>query len=300
MRYAIDLPPFGPLADIRLLAEVANEAEQAGWDGFFLWDHLVREQAMDVPDTWVALTAIALRAPRLTIGPIVTPLPRRRPAMLARETTTLDRLTDGRFILGVGQGGGATEWENLGEVANLKTRAAMLDEGLDLLTKFWSGQPFTHSGAHYTAHGDADPAGHVGDIQFLPTPIQQPRIPIWVAGAWPNKAPFRRAARWDGVVPLNATQSFGEMMSPEQTAEIATYIHSQRPPELRGQPFDIAHWGVTSGADLAADRATVFQYAEVGVTWWRENINPWRFGWSGAGEWPLAAMRNRIRRGPPV
>jgi alkanesulfonate monooxygenase SsuD/methylene tetrahydromethanopterin reductase-like flavin-dependent oxidoreductase (luciferase family) len=185
MQYALDLPPFGELADARALAALAHEAEDAGWDGFFIWDHIQTEPSMPVADPWVALSALAMTTERIRLGALVTPLPRRRPWKLARETVTLDRLSNGRLILGVGIG--SDHWHHelstFGEPVDDQTRAAMLDEGLEVLTGLWSGEPFSHQGQHYT----------VQSARFLPMPVQSPRIPIWVAGIWPRKAPLRRA-----------------------------------------------------------------------------------------------------------
>ncbi|HSB02371.1 MAG TPA: LLM class flavin-dependent oxidoreductase, partial [Anaerolineales bacterium] len=182
MKYGLYLPNFGAFADARLLANLARDAEQAGWDGFFLWDHIARPWVTQVVDTWVALSAIALNTTTIRFGPLVTPLPRRRPWKLARETASLDQLSAGRLILGIGTGGIGglvKEWENFGEELDLRTRAEMLDEGLDILTGLWSGKPFAYTGRHY----------QVKDTEFIPAPIQSPRVPIWVAGNWPHKAP---------------------------------------------------------------------------------------------------------------
>src|SRR5579884_2737980 len=161
MRFGLTLPNFGPYADARLLASLAREAEAAGWQGFFLWDHVLFGD-QPVVDPWVALTAIALATERLWLGPLVTPLPRRRPVKLARETVSLDHLSGGRLVLGVGLGDGPWEWEQLGEPASLRARAALLDEGLELLTRLWSGEPVRHHGAAYTVEvvppGAAAPA----------------------------------------------------------------------------------------------------------------------------------------------
>src|SRR5919202_2507053 len=195
MRYGVTVPNFGECCDPRTLADIAREAEAAGWDGFFLWDHV---QLMPTPtvDPWVALTAIALATRRIRIGPMVTPVPRRRPIKLARETVSLDHLSDGRLILGVGIGGGPWEWDYFGEESDLRTRGAMLDEALELLTRIWTGQPVLHEGRFYRVRGDFGPGRpEVNPTPLLPRPRQSPRIPIWVAGTWPKKPPFRRAAR---------------------------------------------------------------------------------------------------------
>jgi alkanesulfonate monooxygenase SsuD/methylene tetrahydromethanopterin reductase-like flavin-dependent oxidoreductase (luciferase family) len=192
MKYGLNLPNGGACGDARTLAEFAHLAEEAGWDGVFLEDYIVWQSHQDVPtyDPWVALAAMALRTERIRLGTQVTPLPRRRPWKLARETVTLDHLSNGRLILGVGLGdptdGNFNQFE---EVTDLKARARMLDEALDVLVGLWSGEPFSYRGEYY----------HVDEITLLPRPVQTPRIPIWVGGGWPLKGPARRAARWDGA-----------------------------------------------------------------------------------------------------
>jgi hypothetical protein len=125
--------------------------------------------------------------------------------------------------------------------------------------------------------------------------VQQPRIPIWVAGQWPNKAPFRRAARWDGVFPLNR-DDFMNDLSPQQFREIGSYIRSQRSTEA---PFELVLKRNKLAKDRGEDLAAAAAYEQAGVTWWLEGISPWRFGWQGSGGWPLAAMQDRILSGPP-
>jgi len=289
MRFAVTLPHFGPYADARLLSEMALEAEQAGWDGFFIWDHISWGMSgTPMVDPWVALTAVAMTTSRVRFGPMVTPLPRRRPTKVARETVSLDRLSGGRLIQGVGIGEGEDEWQNLGDEGDPKVRGAMLDEALDLLVKLWSGQAVDHEGAFYTVRHSI----------YLPTPVQQPRIPIWVAGKWPNKRPFLRAARWDGVVPLKQGGTMGEVMTPGDLREVRDYVLEHRSVEA---PFDVVVGGHTSGKDRADDAGIVAPYIEVGATWWVEDISPWTSaGWSWGAPWPLDAMRERIRSGPPV
>src|SRR5579884_3931949 len=145
MRYALNLPAFGEFADVRVLAALAREAEDAGWDGFFIWDHIQSERGRSVADPWVALAAIAVKTERIRIGALVTPLPRRRPWKFARETATLDHLSGGRLIVGVGIGGEwYREYSAFGEPVDDKTHAAQLDEGLDVLVGLWSGEPFSY------------------------------------------------------------------------------------------------------------------------------------------------------------
>ena len=192
------LAPFDELVDPRLLAELADSAETRGWDGLFLWDHVVyRAPVRAVADPWVALSAIAAATTRLRLGPMITPLSRRRVHKLARETVTLDHLSAGRLTLGVGLGSDRSgELGPFGEVVDPRERARLLDQGLDRLSQFWGGE-------------------------FQPRPVQQPRIPVWVAARWPNRRPVRRAVRWDGLFPI-------ELPGPAQLAELADEIGQER------------------------------------------------------------------------
>ncbi len=284
MRYAIYTPNFGPYASPADLAAMAREAEAAGWDGFFLWDH-VAGWPQPTFDPWITLTAIALATKRLRIGTTVTPLPRRRPWQLARETASLDRLSGGRLTLSVGVGLGDAEWGDLGEQADIKKRGAMLDEGLDVLTGLWSGEPFSYTGEHY----------QLINAHFLPTPLQRPRPPVWVGGFWPNKAPFRRMARWNGMFPLF------EEWEPEKVLpllrEAIAFVQAQRSDPTA--PFDLAVTGVTPGDAPAAAAEIVAAYADAGATWWLEGIAPYRLGLDFDADWPLEAFYERIRQGPP-
>jgi len=206
VKHAIDVPPFGELADPRVLAELAAAAEERGWDGFFVWDHIVyRAPVRAVADPWVALAAVACATSRLRIGPLITPLSRRRVHKLARETVTLDLLSSGRLTLGVGLGSARNgELEPFGEVADPRERARLLDQGLDDLIGYWAGE-------------------------FQPVPVQRPRIPVWVAAEWPHRRPVRRALRWDGLFPTH-------LPGPEALAELASEIRASRP---AGDPFDL-------------------------------------------------------------
>jgi alkanesulfonate monooxygenase SsuD/methylene tetrahydromethanopterin reductase-like flavin-dependent oxidoreductase (luciferase family) len=288
IRYGVYVPQFGPYADVQLLAELAYEAEEAGWDGFFLWDQVSKTTLTPtfdpMIDPWIAMAAIALRTKTLRLGPLVTLLPRRRPWMLARETVTLDHLSHGRLVLGVGSGGGYYDFEALGEPTDPKILAALLDEGLEVLAGLWSGEPYHHEGTYY----------HIKEAQFLPRPVQSPRIPVWVAGMWPAKAPFRRAVRWDGVAPIGRDLPLNAMLSSQEIREIVQYIEAQ--PGYT-TPFEVVHSGILAGTDRVADRALVAEYEDAGVTWWAEKILPER--WGSWAEWPLDAMRAHIRQGPP-
>lgn len=288
MHFGILLPPFGPCADLTTLAALAADAEEAGWEGFFLWDDVTIGDPIPVADPWIAMAAIALRTRTLRLGALVTPLARRRPWKVARETITLDHLSQGRLIVGVGLGASPSEFDDLGEEPDPKVRAALLDESLDILSGLWSGGPFQYEGTHY----------HIRKAQFLPPPVQRPSIPIWVGGFWPRKAPFRRAARWNGVFPLGQDIPFTEMLPPEEVRAMRSFVHEQRAQAgLANKPFDVIHSGISSGTDQMADHALIQIYAAAGVTWWLEHLLPER--WDSGDDWPLEAMRQRICQGPP-
>lgn len=243
MRTAVFLPPFDELADPRVVARLAAEAEQAGWDGFFVWDHVAyREPVRAVADPWVVLAAVAAATERVRLGPMVTPLPRRRPVVVARQVATLDLLAQGRLTLGVGIGGdGAGELSATGEQLDAKVRGVMLDEALEVLARAWTGKRVDHRGEHYT----------VDRLTLLPTPVQRPGPPVWVAVRYGNRAPLRRAARHDGVFPI-------EVDAPDQLAEIVADVQELRDPALGG--FDVAVGG-RPGVDPRP-------WAAAGATWW--------------------------------
>jgi alkanesulfonate monooxygenase SsuD/methylene tetrahydromethanopterin reductase-like flavin-dependent oxidoreductase (luciferase family) len=289
MKFAINMPNWPGSPDISLFADLAVAAEAAGWDGFFLWDHVFH--LFPVIDPWMALTAMALRTSRIKLGTMVTPLPRRRPIKLARETITLDHLSQGRLILGVGIGEMPWEWDYLGEEPSLKVRGDMLDEGLELLTACWRGGEIHHRGDHYRMAADPNP---YGELFFDLPAYQQPRIPVWVAGFWPRKRPFRRAARWDGIVPLKL--GLEEPLTPADVQELQAYIQEHRQSDA---PFDIAPtvWSPDEPGKAAEQAA---EYAAAGATWLIDSLDGERFGWAGGDKpWPLAEMRARIQQGPP-
>ncbi len=276
MRYAISIPNIGnEFANPHFAAELALEAEIAGWDGFFVWDHIGADWNWQISDPWIMLAAIAVRTTRLILGPMVTPLPRRRPWKVAREAVTLDHLSHGRLCLGVGIGTDAeNEYSCFGESSDDKLHGAMLDEGLAVLDGLWRGTPFSYVGQHY----------HITNAHFLPTPLQQPRIPIWVAGIWPRKRPFRRAALWDGVVPLGRDGA----LTPDDIRALRAYIQQHQTDD---RPFDVLHSGETAGNNRAGDAEVTAAYAAAGVTWWIESLTNWRAS--------IDEQRERVRRGPP-
>ena len=291
-RRGLFVAPFGPLADARVVGDLAATAEAVGWDGFFVWDHLqYGERVAEVADVWTCCAAVALRTERLLLGPMVTPLARRRPWQVARQAVSLDLLSNGRFVLGVGLGGGEPwDFDWFGEEPDLRTRAAALDEALDVITGLWTGEPFSYAGEHFRIE---EP------VTFRPRPTSGSRIPIWVGGIWPHRAPLRRAARWDGM----AIIKLGEPMSPAEVAEASGYVREHR---RATSDFDVVASGPTgpgSGPDQEADRRRLEEYAAAGATWWLEDVSPWRFGADFENAWraeDTEAMVRRVEAGPPV
>jgi probable F420-dependent oxidoreductase len=281
MRFALDMPNFAEFANPATIVALAEDAEAAGWDGFFIWDHINPFGEMPVPmaDPWVLLAAVAQATERIKLGTAVTPVPRRRPWVLARQTATLDCLSGGRLMLGVGLGEpGETEFTAFGEEADIRVRAQKLDEGLAILAGLWTGEPFEFEGRHY----------HVARTRFLPTPIQRPRIPVWVAGKWPNDGPLRRAAAWDGYFPIKPGPDFGEEvpMTADEIREIRSRLEQLRD----GRPADIVvAEEVMDPSPRDAGRLRAF--AAAGVTWYMEGL--------GTRYLSFEAIIERVRQGPP-
>jgi alkanesulfonate monooxygenase SsuD/methylene tetrahydromethanopterin reductase-like flavin-dependent oxidoreductase (luciferase family) len=257
--------------DPREMADLAAEAEAAGWDGVFYYDAIAIGD-MEVYDPWVVLAAMAMRTERVRLGLIVAAPARRRPWKLARETMSVDRLSGGRLVLPVGLG--TTDdlgFGNVGEPTDAKTRAELIDESLVILEGLWSGEPFAFEGRHF----------RFGPMTFRPTPVQRPRIPIWVVGAWPNGRSMRRVLRWDGIV--TQTDAVDEIRA------IVEYVERERPGALRDQPFEIVVQGSTAADDPAGASETIRPYAEAGATWWVDA------DWDAA---TVDSVRRRIQAGP--
>jgi len=241
------------MAEPAVLVELAVTAEAAGWDGVFLWDHLTYfTDDLPTVDPWVVLGAIAQATSSVRLGTMVTPLSRRRPWHVAKEVATLDHLSGGRAVLGVGLGVPVDrDFEAFGERSDDGLRAEMLDESLDLISALWSGEHVRHEGEHYQV-----------DTTLQPAPVQQPRPPVWVAGRWPNRRPFERAARWDGVAPLMASTEGIGLCRPDDVRTIVEFCRGQR---VTTAPFDVvvaAHWEHTPA-----------EYAAAGVTWLIQSWN---------------------------
>lgn len=274
MKYGYVLP-FG---DARTAAELAFLAESAGWDGFFVW-----EPVWGI-DAWVALTAAAMVTKKIRLGTLLTPISRMRPWKLASETATLDNLSGGRVILSVGLGATDTGFSSFGEITDRKLRAELLDEGLAILTGLWAGQPFSFDGRHY----------HVKPADFYtpPPPVQQPRIPIWVVGAWPFPKSMQRALRFDGILPTVIDPETGARQAlPHEISQMTAYIQENR---SAATPFDIVVDGQTPGADPVRAREIIVPWEEAGATWWIESL------WDAPlNSESLPIVRQRIEQGPP-
>jgi alkanesulfonate monooxygenase SsuD/methylene tetrahydromethanopterin reductase-like flavin-dependent oxidoreductase (luciferase family) len=241
MKHALFLPPFGALADPVHLVEHAVAAEEAGWDAVFLWDHVLRrpDEPQEIADPWVAMAAIAAATSRIRIGPMVTPITRRRPIKLARETTTLDHLSRGRLTLGLGLGVDTTrELSGFGEIVDARVRGQRLDEGVELLCAFWTGEEVNFHGEHFVADG----------VVALPRPFQEPRVPVWFAARGEARKPVARAARFDGLFPIEVDAT--------QLSEMLDVVRAER--------------GSLDGFDVIVHPSEKIPYATLadhGVTW---------------------------------
>jgi alkanesulfonate monooxygenase SsuD/methylene tetrahydromethanopterin reductase-like flavin-dependent oxidoreductase (luciferase family) len=287
MKFGLSIPQFDAFADVNLLANLAKEAEEAGWDGFFIWDHILFDDMWrPVVDPWIVLTAIAIRTKTIHMGPMITPLARRRPWKVAREAISLDQLSDGRLIIGVGLGA-PEQWEFgfFGEEMDAKIRARKLDEGLEILVGLLSGELFSYKGEFF----------NLKEMRFLPKPVQKPRVPIWVGGTWPNKRPIYRAAKYDGYFP----DAVISPVSPQDWIEIQELIASHRGSVV---DFDLVQYGVTPGEDPVAGYSIVAPYEEVGVNWWVEGVSPFDYGFGMTDAWTdeiVEKLIQRVRLGPP-
>jgi alkanesulfonate monooxygenase SsuD/methylene tetrahydromethanopterin reductase-like flavin-dependent oxidoreductase (luciferase family) len=270
MHFGIEVVPFGDYSNPRLVVELAQAAENAGWEALWIWDHV--HFPYGTGDPWITLSAVATSTRQLKIITGVAPLPRYRPHLLARMLTGLDLLSDGRVIFGTGLGI-APDFLPFGEPGDDRTRAEMLNEGLDLLTALWSGEEITHNGRYYTTEA----------VRLSPTPFQKPRIPIWIGGE--SQAALRRAARWDGWI-MGAINENSEVVNPP--AKIAHHVETIRHYRRVEAPFDVA----VDGVSQAGETSLVKEYAEAGATWWFECL----FGLRGSHK----ELLKRINEGPPA
>jgi alkanesulfonate monooxygenase SsuD/methylene tetrahydromethanopterin reductase-like flavin-dependent oxidoreductase (luciferase family) len=280
VRFGLGVPNGGDFAEPTRLAALAREAEDAGWDGFFLWDHVIRRQPWQpMVDPWVTLAAVAMSTDRLILGPMVTPLARRRVSVVARQSVTLDVLSGGRLRLGVGLGAPDDEFTRFGEDADPRRRASVLDESLEALTQLWSGHEVSYRGEHVVAEG----------VQFLPTPVRG-RIPIWVAGGWPGGAPFRRAARFDGVWPVSTARR--ALTIAEFTECVDTVARHRHEIGRTAETFDACY---VDRSPAILDEATtdrIGRLTEAGMTWWIDSLDDPAL--------PFEHHRDRVLAGPPT
>ena len=252
---------FGPFGDPAVIGELAERTESAGWSGFFIWDHVARgEGVFPMVDPWIALAVAATRTRTVTLGALVTPLARRRPWNVAREVATLDQLSGGRMVLGIGLGEtGGPEFRDFSEQSDPRLRGDLLDEGLAIIRGAWSGEPVAHAGPHHRLDG----------VAFLPRPVQS-RLPIWAATERLRGRPVRRAARLQGVFPIG--------IDPERVGVLQAEIERHRPETM--EPIELIATGTD---DWAA-------WQRAGADWWLCDVS-WRA--------PLAAARAIIDAGPP-
>jgi alkanesulfonate monooxygenase SsuD/methylene tetrahydromethanopterin reductase-like flavin-dependent oxidoreductase (luciferase family) len=268
MKFGISVANFLVSTAPQDYIELAKRAEDAGWDGFFLWDHINWREGKPNYDPWILLASIAAHTNTIKIGTAVTPLPRRRPHKVARETVTIDHISKGRLILGVGLGWPPKkEFQAFGEPTDKAVRAKMLDESLEIITGLWTGQLLHYKGDYFTVKG----------VQFRPTPFKKKQIPIWVAGTWPKKRPFQRAAKFQGVVPMGTRNS-------EEFRAMMDYVKKHRKSK---SSFD---W-VSSSSYLSGPNRNryVSEFKDVGANWY---IESW-------GVQPFEKQLKRIQRGPP-
>ncbi len=276
-----------PYGDARTAADLAVIAEDHGWHGFFVWEGIW------AIDPWVSLAAAAVRTQRIRLGTMLTPLPRRRPWELAGQTSTLDNLSGGRVILSVGLGvAGVDRFWMFEDDPGRVTRAEMLDEGLEMLQHLWQEEPFDFAGRHFRSRRI-----DLSELPAPPAPVQKPRIPLWIVGAWPRPKSMRRAARWDGWLP-NYAPTGGEAgaLTSELLAEGVTWIREQRARDgLSMDGYDIVAEGSTPADDPTTAAETVRPWAEAGATWWLDA------DWSNTSDPGLIreAAERRLRAGPP-
>lgn len=286
VRCSVNVPNFGDFADPRAVARLAVAAEGAGWDALFVWDHVVHVKArrVGVPfgDPWLLLAAAALATTTLRLGTLVTPVARRRPEQLARQVATLDVLSAGRMTLGVGLGGPVDdEYGSFGDTTDPVVLAERLDEGLDLLAAYWSGERVDHHGPHYD----------VTNVTLLPATVQRPRPPVWVGGWWPRRRPMRRAARWDGAVPLFES-GYGQAPTVGEVGDVVAFLREER--VGREGPFDVVVGGVSPGHPARA-KDLVAPLVGAGATWWDE-----RMPMASADLDRLDPVLRRVEQGPPT
>lgn len=257
--------------------DLARRADAAGWDAVFVWE------APYGVDAWSALAAMAMVTERVRLGTMLTPLAWRRPWKVASQVATLDQLSGGRAILAIGLGAVDTGLGSTGEPTDRRTRAALLDEGLDIVAGLWAGER-VFRGEHF----DVDLSTSITIGGFAP--VQQPRPPIWIVGAFPRERSMRRVLKGDGLLPNVFGDDGMRGTEHDDVPAMRAWLdeHGARP------DFDIVVEGETPGDETAAAAATVGAWRDAGATWWLETR------WSGEpGESPAASVGERVDAGPP-
>jgi alkanesulfonate monooxygenase SsuD/methylene tetrahydromethanopterin reductase-like flavin-dependent oxidoreductase (luciferase family) len=279
LRFGLSLINFGDFADARRVADIAREAERAGWDALLVWDHLAFAWGMPTGDPWTLVTACALATERLLVGTDVAVVARERPLPFANRLSTIDRLSGGRVVLGVGIGGAPDEYRMAGEPADLRERAALTDEMLAVLRPLLAGETVRHAGPSLT----------VDEVTLAPLPAQA-RIPVWVGGG--SRGARRRAARHDGWIPVTVDDEGRPCLTPGELRVALAEIRADRAAAgvAAGAPFVVGIHGETPGPG-AAGAAVVRPWAEAGATWWLEMLHGWR---GSTGD-----LFARVAAGPP-
>jgi hypothetical protein len=273
MRYGFVLP--GGSAEEQL--ELAVVADQAGWDGVFVW-----EAAYGV-DAWTLLGAMAVRTEHVRLGTMLTPLPWRRPWKVASQAVTVDHLSGGRAIVAVGLGATDAALGTTGEVVDRRERASMLDEGIEVMTALWSGE-LAYSGRHYEVDLRAR-----RELFDMPGPVQGDRVPIWVVGAWPRPKSMERVLRCDGLLPVVMAEGGGfRTTTPDDVRAMIEWLDANGG---RRPDFDVVMEGETPASDPAKAREIVAPWRDAGCTWWLEAR------WNGGS---AAELRARLEGGPPA
>lgn len=266
-----------PYGAARMTARLAQQAEEAGWDGCFAGDAIWCE------DPLIGLAAAAMTTRRIRLGTMVIPMPLRRPWKVASESVALDRLSDGRLILGLGAGAVWMGWQSFpDEVTDTRARAEMLDESIDILTLLYQRKPFDYDGRHYHLKLTL-----LDEQHYPPRPIQQPRIPLWVPGIWPRKRSMARALKCDGLLAEKVgPDGQAQEVAPADIREIKAYVDANR---TLTTPFDIVASGKTAGLNRAQLKEKLLPWHDAGATWWIEGL------WDATEE----QAAERIRQGPP-
>jgi alkanesulfonate monooxygenase SsuD/methylene tetrahydromethanopterin reductase-like flavin-dependent oxidoreductase (luciferase family) len=276
MNFGVGVRNVGEFSDPLLLVELARETEAARWDGFFIWDHLLYSgPRTGAVEPWSVVAAAATATERVRLGVLVTAVPRRQPALLAQQVATIDLLSGGRTVFGAGLGSRSDEYASFGEDPDAQVRGRRLDEALAVLQGLWAPGVVRHHGEFFV----------VDEVELLPKPQQRPHPPIWIAGRWPNKPGFRRAARFDGVMPTHSSHPHGSFMGISDLDEVVEFVRLHR---TRRDHFDVVMEGESKNPGELDRLANGYETA--GLTWWIEKLGWWR------GD--LQSALARVRAGP--